>query len=136
MAFAGVGRFSFHGFLAGCRQLPVHRPSSRSNAQQKDQAEDHGKVRARLVHHAQETVTRQVGQRERPKTVSQQRMGILVERMATEMLMSRGMAASRVSKPINTSAPQTISTPPTNGLMICGKRMPILANRPAPKASG
>src|SRR6266576_612002 len=63
-------------------------------------------------------------------------MGILVETIATLISMSSRIATSRVSKPIIRNAPHTISTPPTNGPIMSGAGMPILAKRPAPRSRG
>src|ERR1022692_2980321 len=56
--------------------------------------------------------------------------------MATEMLMRSGIAAKRMSKPPSRSAPQMISTEPTNGPITPGAGIPIWANRPAPSVWG
>src|ERR1022692_669770 len=63
-------------------------------------------------------------------------MGIFVVRIATLISISRGRAASRVSNPSIKSEPQTISTTPTKGAENCGAGMPILINRPTPRAAG
>ncbi len=63
-------------------------------------------------------------------------IGIFVVRIATEMSMSRGIAARRVKRPRITRPPQAISTAPTNGAKKCGAGMPIFTNRPTPSAAG
>jgi hypothetical protein len=64
------------------------------------------------------------------------RIGIFVVEMATSMSMIKGTAASRVSRPARTSAPQAISTTPTNGAITSGEGMPILVKRPTPRSPG
>jgi hypothetical protein len=47
-----------------------------------------------------------------------------------------GSVTSLVSNPIRISAPQTVSTTPTNGAMTAGEGMPIFAKRPTPSDAG
>jgi hypothetical protein len=61
---------------------------------------------------------------------------ILVEYRATEISIRSGTVASRVTRPINSREPQTISTTPTNSAMTCGQGMPIFTKRPIPRESG
>ena len=63
-------------------------------------------------------------------------IGIFVVTIATEMSMSSGIEARRVSSPTISIAPQIISTTPTNGAKNCGFGMPILVNRPTPRVPG
>src|ERR1700674_4698181 len=55
---------------------------------------------------------------------------------ATAISMRSGTVASRVTRPINSREPQTISTTPTNGAMTCGQGMPMFTKRPTPRESG
>ena len=64
------------------------------------------------------------------------RIGIFVVAIAVSMMATSGTAASRVSSPMSTSAPHTISKPPTIGARISGDGSPIWANRPAPTSAG
>src|SRR2546425_334859 len=61
---------------------------------------------------------------------------ILVEYKATAISTRSGTVASRVTRPINSRVPHTISTTPTNGAITCGHGMPIFTKRPTPKESG
>lgn len=61
--------------------------------------------------------------------------GALVVTRATDMIVNKGIAATLVNSPTKTNAPQTISKLPTNGPRKPGLGKPILAKRPAPRAS-
>src|SRR5579872_298274 len=63
-------------------------------------------------------------------------METFVVAMATQISITNGIVANRVSNPTITIVPQTISTTPTNGPKNWGAGIPILANRPAPSAAG
>ncbi len=52
--------------------------------------------------------------------------------MATSIIMSNGIAASRVSNPARTNTAQMISKLPTNGPKNSGEGNPIFAKRPDP----
>jgi len=63
-------------------------------------------------------------------------MGTFVVEIATSILIIMVMAAKRVSSPRRKNTPHTTSQTPTNGAVTSGAGIPILVNRPTPRASG
>src|SRR5450759_4503851 len=54
------------------REPGIHRPRARTHDEQENQTQQHREIGARLVHHAQESVVRELGEREGPEPVSEQ----------------------------------------------------------------
>lgn len=64
------------------------------------------------------------------------KMGTLVAIKATNISISNGITASRVSNPSKSKMPQLISKTPTKDAQNAGLLKPIWAKRPAPVACG
>lgn len=64
------------------------------------------------------------------------RIETLVDTKATNIPISKGMAASLVSRPIKIRVPQAISKDPVKVAQKAGLLKPIFVNRPTPVASG
>jgi len=58
--------------LAGSGDFRIERPLSGADDEQKEQPKQHGKVSARLMHHAEKSIAGQLRKREHPESLPQQ----------------------------------------------------------------